>query len=137
MVAERVQNRRAVIVLTDGLDNASGYTPEQVAWIASTIDVPIYVFDVGDRPVERDARKQPSPREALAGLARATGGDLFVAKTPVLVAQAVRRVAEELRSQYLIAFEGASDAGMRRVEVRMRKPDLKVQSRSWYQVADE
>jgi Ca-activated chloride channel family protein len=131
-VANRTQNRRAVIVLTDGADNASAYTPEQVSWIASTIDVPVYVFAVGDGaalPVNREGKAQPSP---LAELAIATGGDLFIANTPELIAAAVKRVAEELRHQYVIAFEASAEGGLRRVEIRTRKSDLNVRSRNWY-----
>jgi len=131
LVAERVQNRRAVIVLTDGLDNSSAYSPEKVAWIASTIDVPVYIFDVSDRPAD-DATPERTP---LAEVARATGGDLFVANTPALAAKAVKRVTEELRHQYVIAFE-SQNTGLRRVEIRMRKPDLKVQARNWYQTSE-
>lgn len=133
MVAERERNRRAVIVLTDGLDNASAYPPGKVAWIASTIDVPIYVFDVGERP-GRGEKDGATPHNILSDLARATGGESFVANTPALVEQAAQRVSEELRHQYLIAFEGIVDRGVRRVEVRTRKPNLRVQSRAWYHV---
>jgi len=138
LVADRARNRRAVVVLTDGLDNASAYPPGKVAWIASTIDVPVYVFDVGDRP-DREGKAGPAPRDALAELARATGGDLFVANTPLLVDAAVKRVAEELRHQYVIAFEGAiaMNDGLRHVEIRTRNPDLKIQARNWYRAADE
>ncbi|HEX5106817.1 MAG TPA: VWA domain-containing protein [Vicinamibacterales bacterium] len=132
MVAERVQNRRAVIVLTDGLDNSSAYSPEKVAWIASTIDVPVYVFDVGDRPADDETHTERGP---LAAVAQATGGELFVANTPQLVAAAVKRVTEELRHQYVIAFE-SQNTGLRRVEIRMRKPDLRVQARNWYQASE-
>src|SRR5688572_17531504 len=41
LVAERVGKRRAIVVVTDGSDNASTYTPAEVAWIASAIDVPV------------------------------------------------------------------------------------------------
>ena len=132
LVADRTQNRRAVIVLTDGDDNASAFTPEQVAWIASTIDVPIYVFAVGEGavvPAKQHGKHQPNP---LAELAQATGGDLFIANTPERVEKAVKRVAEELRHQYVIAFESSTEGGLRRVELRMRKPELKVRSRNWY-----
>jgi VWFA-related protein len=138
IVADRAQNRRAVIVLTDGSDNASQYSPEQVSWIASRIDVPVYVFAVGDGPaVERDQPRegrQPSP---LAALAQATGGDLFVANTPELIAAAVKRVTEELRHQYVLAFEPSAGGGLRRLEIRTRKADLRVSSRAWYQGAAE
>jgi VWFA-related protein len=133
LVAERARNRRAVVVLTDGLDNASVYSPEQVAWIASTIDVPFYVFDISGRP-EPDSGKGAPP--ALATLAQATGGDLFVVNTPELMDVAIKRVNEELRHQYLIAFEGATGDGLRRVEIRTRKKDLRVQARAWYQASN-
>ena len=135
IVAERTRNRRAVIVLTDGFDNASSFSPEKVAWIASTIDVPIYAFDVGTRPSHLGSDGIAS-RSPLAELARATGGDFFLANTPERVVTAVKRVSEELRHQYLIAFEAAPDSGLRRVEIRTRKSSLRVQARNWYQVEE-
>jgi hypothetical protein len=44
IVAKRTANRRALVVLTDGADTASAYSPEQVSAIASAVDVPVYVF---------------------------------------------------------------------------------------------
>jgi VWFA-related protein len=136
LVAERALNRRAVILLTDGFDNASTYTPEKVAFIASTIDVPVYVFDVGDRPADEDDLHGRESRAPLAEVARATGGELFVANTPKLMAAGVKRVTEELRHQYVIAFEAAPRPGMRKIEIRTRKRDLRVQARNWYQASE-
>lgn len=128
VVANRTTNRRAVVVITDGADNASSYSAQEVAWIASTIDVPVYVFAVGDLgPAEGIARRNP-----LFELARATGGDYYYASSPTLVGQATARLLEELRYQYLIAFEPAAAAGMRRIEVQTRNGDLRVRSRRWY-----
>jgi Ca-activated chloride channel family protein len=135
IVADRAQARRAVIVLTDGADTTSQYTSEQVAAIASAIDVPVYVFAVGDglAPSLHD-QKHDVEGGSLAALARATGGDLFIANTPDSIAAAVKKVTDELRHQYVLAFEGANTGGgMRHLEVRMRRPELRVKSRSWYQ----
>jgi Ca-activated chloride channel family protein len=133
MVADRARNRRAVIVLTDGADNWSSYTPEEVAWIASTIDVPVYVFAVGDGVNSDAAAANPKAMYSpLADLARATGGEFFVANSPQLAVSSITRLVEELRHQYLIAFEPSSTPGMRRIEIRTRKADLKVSSRKWY-----
>jgi Ca-activated chloride channel family protein len=137
MVADKAFSRRAVIVLTDGADTTSAYTADKVAWVASSIDVPVYVFAVGNGLApslagdRRDAATSP-----LAQLARATGGDLFVANTPDAIDAAVKRVTEELRHQYVLAFESASDSGMRRLEVRTRRPELRVKSRGWYQAGE-
>ena len=133
IVAQRARNRRAVIVLTDGADNWSTYTPEEVAWIASTIDVPVYVFAVGDGvDAEAGAANPTAGSSPLAELARSTGGDFFVAHSSALAIAGISRLVDELRHQYLIAFEPSSVQGMRRIEIRTRKADYKVSSRKWY-----
>ena len=63
----------------------------------------------------------------------ATGGDPVVANTPARIVAGRKRVVEELRHQYVIAFEASTGSGLRRVEIRMRKPELRVQARNWYQ----
>ena len=45
-VGEREGRRRAVVVLTDGADNASQLKPAEVSAIASAIDVPVYIFGI-------------------------------------------------------------------------------------------
>jgi Ca-activated chloride channel family protein len=133
LVADRARNRRAVIVLTDGADNWSSYTPQEVAWIASTIDVPVYVFAVGDGVnAEAGAANPKAEYSPLADLARTTGGDFFVANSPALAVTGITRLVDELRHQYLIAFEPSSASGMRRIEIRTKKRDLRVSSRKWY-----
>jgi VWFA-related protein len=133
MVGERTRNRRAIIVLTDGADNASEYTPEEVARIAGSIDVPVYVFSLASSapPLPGD-RVTSHRRSALAQLARATGGDYISADTPTLVAAGIRRVVDELHHQYLISFEAAPFEGLRRIEIRTRQSHLRVRSRAWY-----
>jgi Ca-activated chloride channel homolog len=133
IVGERARNRRAIIVLTDGADNASDYTPEEVAYIASTIDVPVYVFSLAASETMGPNDRVTAPRRSvLAELAHATGGDFFPADSPKLVAAGIARLVEELRHQYVISFEASSFDGLRRVEIRTRRNELKVRSRSWY-----
>src|SRR5206468_9053164 len=60
-VASREGLRRAVIVFTDGKDNASKLTPGEVSGIASSIDVPVYI--IGIVP----SIDNPSSQEALVG----------------------------------------------------------------------
>jgi VWFA-related protein len=139
VVANRTQNRRAVVVITDGADNASSYSAEEVAWIASTIDVPVYVFAVGElNPLSVSGEQNGAQqRNALFELARATGGDYFFASSPSLVSQSTNRLLEELRHQYLIAFEPGTAGGLRRIEIRARNTDFKVRSRKWYSAGGE
>ena len=135
---ERDGRRRAVIVLTDGADNASALTPDAVSAIASGIDVPVYIFGIVasiDNPsVDRSARSVESSALAgpLAELAAWTGGAVFVASTPAQRSVAARQIVDELRHQYLIAFESSGTPGWHPLEVRARRKDLIVRARSGY-----
>jgi Ca-activated chloride channel family protein len=134
IVARQTQKRRALLVVTDGSDNASQYTPDEVAWIASTIDVPVYVLAVG-AAAPLPAEQKHSGGGDLAALARATGGDYFAADTETRQQIALGRVIEELRHQYLIAFEPARVATPRPLEIRMRNTAWRVRARQWYAAA--
>jgi Ca-activated chloride channel homolog len=139
VVADRAGKRRAIVVITDGTDNASAYTAEEVASIASAIDVPVYVFAVGHdvpRPGGRGrGRHERRPVTPLTALAHATGGEFFYAADPADQDAAVARVIDDLRHQYLIAFEPSSFGGLRKIEIRTRFSDLRVTSRQWYTAA--
>ena len=137
-VGEREGRRRGVVVLTDGADNASRLKPEEVSAIASAIDVPVYIFgivgaidnpseDVSTLSVERSAFVGP-----LSDLAAWTGGYVFVASTPGQRSIAARQIIDELRHQYLIAFESSGRPGWHPLVVRARKKDLTVRARSGY-----
>jgi Ca-activated chloride channel family protein len=136
-VAAREGRRRAVVVFTDGNDNASRMTPAQVSGIASAIDVPVYIFGVVssiDNP-SSDLATGPT-KSPLAGplvdLANLTGGHVFVSSSPVERSLAARQIVEELRHQYLIAFESSGDPGWHRLAVRVRNKNMVVRARSGY-----
>lgn len=132
---EAAPQRVAVVVLTDGVDTSSKLTPAQVSGIASGIDVPVYVLAV--MPSIDDPQLMPAGRAAaaaseLGNLSRWTGGELFTASSPAHANVAARRIADELRHQYVLAFEASSSPGWRPVEVRARDRGLIVRARSGY-----
>jgi VWFA-related protein len=137
-LAGREARRRAVVVFTDGLDTASRLSASEVSGIASSIDVPVYVFAVVpsiDNPAA-ETSVSSAERSVLAGsisdLARWTGGHLFVASSPAERSISARRIIDELRHQYLIAFESGGQPGWRPLEIRARGKDLTVRARSGY-----
>jgi Ca-activated chloride channel homolog len=123
-IARFARHRRAIVVLTDGADTSSVLTPAEVSGLASSIDVPVYVLAL--------AGADMANRAPLADLARWTGGEFLPAQDRVQALAAVRQVAQELRHQYVLAFEPSGDSGWRRVEIRTRRPGLTVRTRSWY-----
>jgi VWFA-related protein len=109
-----------------------------VSGIASAIDVPVYILGVVpsiDNPTAQTSTTTAA-KSALAGglsdLARWTGGHLFIASTPAERSSAARQIIEELRHQYLIAFESSGKPGWHPLEVRARNKDLTVRARSGY-----
>lgn len=126
--------RSAVVVLTDGIDTRSRLTPEQVTSIASTIDVPVYVVAVMasiDNPDEA-SNGAAEISGALRNLSAWTGGELFTASAPAHASIAARRIVEELRHQYVLAFEASSQSGWRPLQVSARDEKLVVRARAGY-----
>lgn len=136
--ATREGLRRAVVVLTDGRDTASRLSPGEVSGIASSIDVPIYIVGIVpavDNP-SADISLTTNERSALTGplsdLAGWTGGRAFVASSIGDRSQTARQIVDELRHQYLIAFESSGKPGWHPLVVRARDKDLTVRARSGY-----
>jgi VWFA-related protein len=130
--------RRAIVVFTDGVDNASHLKPSDASGIASQVDVPVYIVGLVaaiDNPAEETTTKSPE-RSALTGslsnLAGWTGGQVFLASTSIQRSYAARQIIDELRHQYLIAIEASGTPGWHPLEVRARNKDLIVRARSGY-----
>jgi VWFA-related protein len=128
-------SRLAVVVLTDGVDTSSRLSPVEVSGIASGIDVPVYVLAV--MPSVDDPRHSAAGRAAqavseLGNLSRWTGGELLTASLPAHANIAARRIVDELRHQYVLAFEASAEPGWRPVEIRARHSGHIVRTRAGY-----
>jgi Ca-activated chloride channel family protein len=136
-VAPGDRHRRAVIVLTDGIDTSSLMKPEEVSAIASEIDVPVYVVSVVsplDHAGGPDAvnPRAPAIDQSLRSLAQWTGGDLFVTSAPAHESIAARQIVDELRHQYVLAFNSSPTSGWHRLEVTAKDRDYAVRARAGY-----
>lgn len=136
----RLPQRSAVIVLTDGIDTHSRLTPEQVTTIASTIDVPVYVVAVMasiDEPRETGDDRAIGISAALRDLSQWTGGKLFIASAPAHASLAARQIVDELRHQYVLAFEASARAGWHPLLVSARDRTYVVRARAGYDAGGE
>jgi Ca-activated chloride channel family protein len=137
-LGDRPSPRRAVVVITDGVDTSSSLKPSDVSGLASSIDVPVYVIAVLS-PLDHpgmplsvvNAADSPVATQ-LANLAYWTGGDLAMVSAPAHASQAARDLITELRHQYLLAFEAAKAPGWYELDVRTRRRELTVRARSGY-----
>lgn len=131
-VAER-QRRRALIVLTDGVDSASHLRPAEVSAIASSLDVPVYIV-VMTFLLQGESGDSMLVHGPLADLAAWTGGDLLVIRDTASAVSASRHILAELQHQYVVAFEPGSVPGWHPLVLRTRKSGFFVRARSGYTV---
>lgn len=109
LVAAAGPGRKALVLITDGVDNASEMTSFEAMRLAREVQVPVYVLGLTDlpRPLRGGAGRAPrggSFLEVLAELARWSGGELFPVFSVAETEKAVARVEARLRAQYVIGY---------------------------------
>ena len=85
---------KALVVISDGGDNASQATLDQVLARARDSNAAIYTVGIFDAD---DIEKNPG---VLKSLARTTGGERFLPRSPGELLQACQQIAREIRSGY-------------------------------------
>jgi Ca-activated chloride channel homolog len=102
---QKQPGRRALVVLTDGVDQGSAFTLDNLAHYARYAGVPVYPI-VKNKILTRLMRFGVGYLQArrLAQLARDTGATYFIIKSERELPAVYRRIADELREQYQIAF---------------------------------
>ncbi len=124
------EEKKVLVVVSDGGDNASKTTYDQVLDTALRMDAIIYTIGVYD---EYATEAKP---DLLKKLAESTGGASFFPQDPSEATQILQRVAAEIRSGYTLGYSPAAAAGgFRTIRVGVHAPDgrkLNVRARSGY-----
>lgn len=126
------RDKKALIVISDGADNASRRDLPQVMTMAARSDAIIYTIGLF---LAEDPDRSPG---VLKRLAKATGGKAFLPRSVTDILPICRRIAHEIRTQYTLAYvpaKGKRDGSYRTVEVKARRPGggrLSVRTRSGY-----
>jgi len=95
------KDKKVLLVVTDGNDNSSDVTLEQLVRKARQTEVLIYCIGLLNEEEPREAR---NARRALRELAEASGGMDYYPKDVAEVDKITPDVAHELRSQYMLAY---------------------------------
>src|SRR6185503_15460551 len=141
-LASHGEGRRAVVVITDGVDTASQSQPDEVIARSRALDVPIYTLSVVsplDDPASSRFSGEVQPADAtrgaqvLARYAEMSGGASFVVSDFAKLKLAADRIVSELQHQYRLGYvPPAGPPGFRRVEVRATRKGVTVKTRSGY-----
>jgi len=115
--------RKAVLIVTDGMDNHSRFTERQTKRMMSEVDFPIYGIDVWQpqRSGYRDTIQLQDP-ETLETLLPITGGRVFAVRDSERIAVAAELVSEEIRSEYVLGYTPSNqknDGRVHRVKVSL------------------
>ena len=121
--------RKALILISDGGDNASGATLDAVLARARKSNAAIYTIGVYDAD---DEDKNP---RVLKALAHATGGERFEPRSPGALLQICERIAREIRSGYTLGYVPPDRDGLFhrvRVVVEPSVPHIEIRTRPGY-----
>ena len=133
-----LEGRRVVLVFTDGDDTASKYSLGRVLQRSRDEEVMVYAIGLESNLNVGGQRIRTRPDRGLKKLAEETGGGFFELKQTSELGPTFTRVAQELRSQYLIGFTPpALDGKVHKLEVRVSKPGLSARGRRSYLAAAE
>src|SRR5579884_4231896 len=112
------RDKKVLLVVTDGEDNASRHSLEETIRAVQKTDAVIYAIGLLTQEDRRAARRA---RRALTALAEASGGLAFFPRDVAQVHQICLEVAQDIRNQYLLGYypAAAGTTGFRRVAVRL------------------
>jgi VWFA-related protein len=94
--------KRAIIVISDGLDRGSKAKFKQALSALQSLDITVYCVQAQDRTRGAIRRDVPKPRQVIDDLAEGTGGRIFPIDDPSAAAKAI---CDELRkSRYVLSY---------------------------------
>ena len=133
-----IEGRRVVLVFTDGEDTSSKVGFKTVLERARDEEVMVYSIGLESEYFNGMRVVKSRPSRDLRKISDETGGGYFELLKTADLAPTFTRVAQELRSQYLIGFAPASlDGKVHKLEVKVTRPGMTVRARRSYLAAPD
>jgi len=117
---ETRKGRKVLVVITDGGDTVSRVDYKEAVRSAQEAEAIVYSIIVV--PIEASAGRDIGGEHALIQISEDTGGKYFYATSLPELDDAFRKISDELRTQYLLAYypsQRLSDSSFRRIEVKV------------------
>ena len=136
-----VHTRKALLVISDGMDNHSRYSRQELLELAMESDAQVYTIAVGNAAAPFSKPIQQAEEERgllfLDELAQKTGGMSFIVRNRADIRAAAASVGRALRNQYTIGYvpSGNGRSGQwRRIRVKVEGPGMTAYARSGYRL---
>ena len=134
------KDKKLLVVVTDGEDNYSNVTLENLVRDLQRTETPIQVYTIGLLS-EEERREAKKAERALIAIADASGGASYIPKENSDVEKVCQQVAKDIRSQYIIEYNPVMselDGSFRSIKVLATAPNgPKVRTRSGYYATPE
>ena len=117
---ESRQGRKVIVVITDGGDTVSRVDYKEALRAAQQAEAIVYSIIVV--PIEASAGRDTGGEHALIQISEDTGGKYFYATSTPQLDNAFRKISDELRTQYLLAYypsQRLADSDFRRIQVNV------------------
>ena len=132
-LADRTEVRKAIVVLSDGMDTFSKASGDKAVETALSVGASIYAVDMSSLEVGGTSGRQSAL--SLKGFAEKTGGRFITTPGGPQLRDAFTGIADELGHQYTISYRPANtkrDGKWRTLEVKVVRNDLTVRTRKGY-----
>ena len=134
--------KRALLLITDGVENDSRTTPDQALEIARRVDIPIYVIGYkiphSDEYLRKHKRAASLTPTGIIGILErfslATGGKPFIIDEPGEMQAAAAEIRRELSHQYILGYTSYTGEGneYRKITVETTRKRYRVRTRAGY-----
>lgn len=117
---DKRQGRKVIVLITDGGDTISKWDYKDAVRAAEEAEAIVYSIIIV--PIENSAGRETGGEHALIQLSEDTGGKYYYATSTGQLDDAFRKISDELRTQYLLAYyptQRASFSQFRRIEVKL------------------
>lgn len=134
-LANRPEKRRAIVVLSDGMDTRSAASSDKALSVALGANATIYTVDMAEQAV--NAQKSFSAAGILREFAHKSGGRFVPTPGGRALRAAFGEIVEELSNQYTIGYRPsnrAPDGRWRNIEVKIDRPEVKARTRRGYRL---
>jgi Ca-activated chloride channel family protein len=132
-LAGRTEHRKAIVILSDGIDTYSKATSDKAVESALAVGATIFAVDMSDLNVGGSSGRLGAAQ--LRGFAERTGGRFVATPGGQALRDTFAGIAEELGHQYTIAYRPVNtkrDGKWRKLEVKLNREDLTVRTRKGY-----
>ncbi len=116
---DKRKGRKVIVLITDGGDTISKVDYKEAVRAAEEAEALVYSIIIV--PIENSAGRETGGEHALIQLSEDTGGKYYYATSMAQLDDAFRKISDELRTQYLLAYypsQHTSFSEFRRIEVK-------------------